>query len=169
MKRDSHYFFKLSYILCTLILISNSGCADTNSESGSKAEQAVLQVHRDYVQGWLQMDKEKILGLLQEDARLQPSGMKPVDGISEIQEFWFPNDSSVTTVNKFETEIISMKIIDTLAVSTHSSILDWNYQKDTISFGMLQKGINTTIYRKQSDDSWKIWRSMWTDFYFEPK
>ncbi|WP_353778652.1 DUF4440 domain-containing protein [Winogradskyella sp. 3972H.M.0a.05] len=160
----SNIFLSL-FILCLCV-----GCnKEQSKESIDKEEQAIIQVHKDYVDGWLQMDEDKILNLLEEDARIQPSGLSPVEGKSEIQKFWFPKDSSVTTVHDFQTEIISLKVLDTLAISTHNSILDWTYQKDTIRFGMLQKGINTTIYKKQSDDSWKIWRSMWTDFYFENK
>ena len=109
------------------------------------------------------------MGLLEENARIQPNSLKPVEGKNQIRKFWFPRDSSKTTVNDFQTELISLKILDTLAVSTHTSTLDWTYKKDTLSFGMLQKGINTTIYRKQMDGTWKIWRSMWSDIYSERK
>jgi len=88
---------------------------------------------------------------------------------SKIREFWFPKDGSKTIINNYKTEIISLDIMDTLAISTHESLLDWTYKKDSISFGMLQKGINTTIYRRQLDYSWKIWRSMWTDINVERK
>lgn len=107
--------------------------------------------------------------LIAENARIQPNSLQPIEGKSEIRKFWFPKDSSKTIINDFQTEIISLKIYDTLAVSTHNSLLDWTYEKDSVSFGMLQKGINTTIYRKQPDNSWKIWRSMWTDISAEKK
>ncbi|QNL22206.1 hypothetical protein HZR84_09735 [Hyphobacterium sp. CCMP332] len=170
MKKDRSYFALFSIVLPLMISLYLLGCDENQSkESIDKEGEAVLQVHNDYVDGWLKMDEEKILSLLEEEARLQPSGLEPVEGKSEIQKFWFPKDSSLTIVNDFQTEMISLKILDTLAVSTHNSIIDWDYQKDSISFGMLQKGINTTIYRKQKDNSWKIWRSMWTDIYFEQK
>ncbi|NAS13707.1 YybH family protein [Poritiphilus flavus] len=129
----------------------------------------IKQMHTDYVNGWLEMDEEKVMGLLEENARIQPNRLKPIEGKSNIRMFWFPKDSSKTIINEYKTELISLEVMDTLAVSSHTSLLDWTYQKDTISFGMLQKGINTTVYRKQTDKTWKIWRSMWTDIYAERK
>lgn len=134
-----------------------------NEDPNQKDEEALIKVHQTYVYGWIEMDKEKIMALMEEDARLQPSGMAPIEGMRDIMEFWFPNDGSKTVINKFDTEIISLKIMDSLAVTTHLSMLDWNYEKGTTEFGMVQNGINTTIYKRQENQSWKIWRSMWTD------
>ena len=133
----------------------------------SDDERAIRQVHQDYVDGWINMDEEKVMGLLVEDSQIQPNRLTPVIGKENIRAFWFPNDSSITTINEFSTEIISVNVLDSIAVTTHSSILDWDYQKGETDFGQRQTGINTTIYRKQEDQSWKIWRSMWTDLYVE--
>ncbi len=138
-------------------------------EVSNREELEIRQIHNDYVNGWLKMDEEKIMALLEENARIQPNKLKPIEGKSEIRRFWFPNDSSITTINDYKTEIIALDIRDTLAITTHNSILDWTYQKDSTIFGMIQKGINTTVYRKQKNGSWKIWRSMWTDIYSESK
>jgi hypothetical protein len=94
--------------------------------------------------------------------------MAPIEGKENIAGFWFPDDGSITEINNYVTKILSLTILDTIAVTTHSSILDWNYQKDSVRFGMIQTGINSTVYRKEGD-SWKIWRSMWTDIEAETK
>ena len=136
----------------------------------SEDESKIRQIHKDYVNGWIDMNEEKVMGLLEENSRIQPSGLCPIEGKVSIREFWFPKDGSKTIINEFVTEIISLKIIDTIAVTTHNTLLlDWDYQIDSISFGMIQKTINTTVYRKQADKSWKIWRSMWTDIYAKRK
>lgn len=145
-------------------------CKDNElEESAIKDESLIRQIHSDYVEGWLEMDQEKIMGLLENNARIQPNSLKPIEGKNNIENFWFPKDNSKTVINDYKTEILSLKVLDTLAYTTHNSILDWSYQKDTIAFGMLQKAINTTVYRKQNDGTWKIWRSMWTDIYAENK
>lgn len=144
-------------------------CNNKATKAPNTDELEIRHIHSEYVNGWLEMDEERVMGLLEENARIQPNTLKPIEGKSKIRMFWFPKDSSITTINDYRTEMISLSIIDTLAISTHRSLLDWTYQKDTITFGMLQKGINTTIYRKQTDNSWKIWRSMWTDIYAEKK
>lgn len=164
--------FRNLKILTLLILLSPIivGCANKEVKTPVDPDELeIRKIHDAYVNGWLRSDEEKIMGLLVEDSRIHPNMLKPIDGKSEIRKFWFPKDSSKTVINNYETEIISLEIVDTLAISTHSSLLDWTYEKDSISFGMLQKGINTTIYRRQFDNSWKIWRSMWTDTYVERK
>lgn len=129
----------------------------------STEEEKIRHIHSEYVNGWLEMDEERVMGLLEEKARIQPNRLTPIESKAEIREFWFPEDDSETVINAYETDLIYVTIMDTLAISTHTSLLDWSYYGDDTSFGMVQKGINTTIYRKQPDEEWKIWRSMWTD------
>jgi ketosteroid isomerase-like protein len=146
------------------------GCDNNKAnESLNTDEMKIREIHNKYVNGWMKMDEAIIIGLMEENAIIQPNKLKPIEGRTEINVFWFPKDGSKTVINEYKTEIISLNIIDTLAISTHKSLLDWTYAKDTVLFGMIQKGINTTVYRKQSDSSWKIWRSMWTDIYSERK
>ncbi len=151
-----------------LLILFIVGCKEVK-EIVDPNELEIRKIHNEYVNGWLKSDEGIIMELLVEDSRIQPNTLKPIEGKSKIRKFWFPKDSSKTVINKYNTEIISLNIIDTLAISTHKSLLDWTYEKDSIRFGMLQKGINTTIYRRQLDNSWKIWRSMWTDIYVEKK
>ena len=154
----------------TFLILVIVGCENKEANKTMDADELEIRnIHSEYVNGWLKSDEEGIMQLLVEDSRIQPNTLKPIEGKSEIRKFWFPKDSSKTIINNYETEIVSLNILDTLAISTHESLLDWTYKKDSISFGMRQKGINTTIYRRQLDNSWKIWRSMWTDIYVERK
>jgi len=154
-------------IFLVLIMV---GCENKKGNKIIESDELEIQkIHSEYVIGWLKSDEEGIMQLLVEDSRIQPNTLEPIEGKSAIRKFWFPKDGSKTIINNYKTEIISLDILDTLAISTHESLLDWTYKKDSISFGMLQKGINTTIYRRQMDNSWKIWRSMWTDIYVERK
>ncbi|NNL16137.1 MAG: nuclear transport factor 2 family protein [Flavobacteriaceae bacterium] len=164
-------FLNQNYLFFSIFLaLVIMGCENKEANKITDPDELeIRKIHSEYVNGWLNSDEEGIMKLLVEDSRIQPNTLKPIDGKSEIRKFWFPNDSSKTIINNYETEIISLDIMDTLAISTHESVLDWTYKKDSISFGMFQKGINTTIYRRQLDNSWKIWRSMWTDIYVERK
>lgn len=156
---------KSPYMATFLILFigcQNKPVSDSSSNS-YKVESAIRQIHSDYVKGWIEMDEEKVMNLLEENSMIQPNRLNPIEGKENIRAFWFPKDSSITTINKYETKIISLELIDSLAITTHTSLLEWNYQKDSTAFGMIQKRINTTVYRQQADESWKIWRSMWTD------
>ena len=161
--------YKFSITLLFLVVFIWSCKKEITGQDATTHDQEIRQIHKDYVNGWLEMDEEKVMGLLEANARIQPNRLKPIEGKAAIRAFWFPKDSSVTTIHDYKTEIISLNIMDTLAVSTHTSLLDWTYHKDSLSFGMIQKGISTTIYRKQTDNSWKIWRSMWSDIVAENK
>lgn len=164
-------FRNLKILLLSIFLaLVVVGCENKKeNEVVDPNELEIRKIHNEYVKKWLKSDEEGIMELLVEDSRIQPNTLKPIEGKSEIRKFWFPKDSSKTIINNYETEIICLDIMDTLAISTHESLLDWTYEKDSISFGLIQKGINTTIYKRQLDNSWKIWRSMWTDIYVERK
>nr|WP_298790480.1 nuclear transport factor 2 family protein [uncultured Allomuricauda sp.] len=164
------FCYQQKLFLLSFILLATAACGDKQTKKPTDvAKLEIRKIHKAYVNGWLASDEEGIMELLVEDSRIQPNTLQPIEGKSEIRKFWFPNDSSKTTINNYVTEIVSLDVMDTLAISTHTSLLDWTYKKDSINFGMVQNGISTTIYRRQSDNSWKIWRSMWTDIYVERK
>ncbi|MEK6154082.1 DUF4440 domain-containing protein [Flavobacteriaceae bacterium 3-367] len=160
-------------LMTGLLLLMLLGCKERTAAlpepSMAEDEKKIRQLHNDYVNGWMNNDEQKVMDLLEENAHIQPNSLTPISGKQQINAFWFPKDSSTTRINAFDTEIISLNLMDTLAIATHSSLLDWTYQKDTITFGRTQRGFNTTLYRKQADGSWKIWRSMWTDYEIKNK
>lgn len=169
--RSNQNFNFISILIMPLLFLLLSGSCNQPStdQERSQTEITIRQIHRDYVEGWLANDEEKIMNLLDADPRIQPNSLRPINGKEAIRKFWFPQDSSTTVINEYSTQIISFNQLDTLATTIHTSLLDWDYQKDSIQFGRRQKGINTTIYKKQADNSWKIWRSMWTDIQSEAK
>ena len=157
-------------VLVVILLVAIVGCTSNHENVKlSNDEIQIHNLHKNYVEGWKEMNEEKVMNLLEENSMIQPNKLTPIIGKENIRKFWFPKDSSITTINTFETEIIDLKLSDTIAIMTHESFLDWDYRKNTTSFGMVQKGINTTIYKRQNDQSWKIWRSMWTDILAEQK
>lgn len=128
-------------------------------------EKEIRKINDDYTSAWLKGDEKGVLSLFEEGARIQPSSLCPIDSLPNIKAFWFPADGSVTTIDRFTNDISYLKIDSSIAYATHESILDWSYQKDTSRMKVAQKGIATTLYRKQPDGHWKIWRQMWSDIY----
>jgi ketosteroid isomerase-like protein len=133
------------------------------SYSQSDVDLKIRKVNSDYVSSWLNNDKEGILSLFEKTAMLSPSGLRPVKGIKDIEQFWFPNDSSVTTIHTFTNEILNLSIDGDLAHSTQKTFLSWSYVKGGTTIKKDQWGIALTVYRRQADNSWKIWRQLWTD------
>ena len=161
--------FTTTLFLFFLIIACNQKTAEAPENVNTEDEKIILAIHENYVEGWKKMNEERVMALFEDNSRIQPNSLTPIEGKDKIREFWFPKDGSVTTINTFETEPLGIKVMDTLAITTHRSYLDWSYKKDTVTFGMVQKGISTTVYRKQPDKTWKIWRQMWTDIYGKQK
>ncbi|NNF35479.1 MAG: DUF4440 domain-containing protein [Saprospiraceae bacterium] len=164
----------ISIILITFVTYGFFGCTEGDQKevmnvSFLEDEAMIRSLLNEYVEGWKAMDEARIMDLFEDNAMIQPNRLTPIQGKESMKDFWFPRDGSITIINKFDTEEISLNFRDSLAIMTYESYIDWNYQKDTTQFGMIQTGIVTNIYRKQKDDSWKVWRSMWSDILFTPK
>ncbi|MBO6524282.1 MAG: hypothetical protein JJ971_10685 [Balneolaceae bacterium] len=143
-------------------------CTPVENQPTSE-ELQVREVVQSYVEGWRNMDEEQVLSVFEDGARISPNSLNPIEGKENLKNFWFPDDGSQTIINRYEIEIIDTQIMDSLAITTHTSVLDWDYINGETEFGRIQNGISTIVYRKQNDDSWKIWRAMWTDIKAIPK
>jgi ketosteroid isomerase-like protein len=130
---------------------------------GQSDDRLIRKVNEDYVNAWMRGDEKGVLSLFEEDAVLSPSGLSPVKGIKAITDFWFPKDSSVTNIHTFTNDIRSLEIEGDLAYTTQKTFLSWSYSKGATSIKKDQWGIAMTVYRRQPDKSWKIWRQLWTD------
>ena len=157
-------------ILFSFLLVIPALAQESAPVTDADKDREILEAMQEqYRTGWLEMDAEKVLSLFEEGATLQPNRMKPITGMEAIRAFWFPEDGSVTTIHRFEVTPIVLEVMDSLAVGTHRSLLEWSYEKGDTKMGRLQQGINTVVFRRQADGSWKIWRRMWTDIYSEPR
>lgn len=162
--------------LYILVLVFASLSCTRSSETPSMTEPdadtaAVLAVHEEYINAWLagSGSEERVMALFEDNSRIQPSSMTPIEGKENLRAFWFPDDGSKTIINRFDASVLDIKILDSLAVITYNSILDWTYDLNTIHIEQMQIGINTFVCRKQPDESWMIWRAMWTDVYVKAK
>lgn len=144
-------------IAAACLLLTTLSCAQTADT------EAIRAINEKYVTAWLENDAKGVLSLFEDDATIVPSGMTPIQGIRAIGEFWFPKDSSRTTINQFNNEILSIAIEDTLATSSQKTFLSWSYEKGDVRIAKDQWGLAMALYRRQADGTWKIWRQLWTD------
>jgi ketosteroid isomerase-like protein len=156
-------FFLIMSALSTICSNASAQQQTTN------VEHTIRAMHRQYIEAWLQGDESGVLSLFEEGARIQPSSLRPIDSIRNIQAFWFPKDSSETIIHRFTSNILHLERTDTLVIATQSTFLEWTYRKGSNTSGAEQHGVATTLYRKQSSGSWKIWRQMWTDIHTKKK
>ncbi|MEO1263760.1 MAG: nuclear transport factor 2 family protein [Bacteroidota bacterium] len=127
-------------------------------------EVAIRKINGAYLANWLENNQAGVLNLFEEGARISPSSLCPIDSLSNMRQFWFPNDGATTTIHRFEADELSLKIINAeLACTTQKTFLEWSYEKEEIKMGRIQEGIELTVFRKQKNGDWKIWRKLWTD------
>jgi uncharacterized protein (TIGR02246 family) len=145
-------------LIILFILCVAGECAPRN-----EAQTEIERINSDYVRFWLEGNSDGVLSLFTEDSMLQPSGLSPVKGITAINAFWFPNDSSITTIHKFDSRMINLEVQGDLAHSTQETFLSWSYEKGDTRLSREQNGVALTVYQRQQDGRWKIWRQLWTD------
>lgn len=126
-------------------------------------ENAIRQINEKYVNAWLQNDQAGVLDLFEDNATLAPSGLNSVKGKAAITNFWFPNDSSITTIHQFTNDVQFISIEKDIGYSAQKTFLSWSYLKGDYKLARDQKGLAMTIYRKQDDGHWKIIHQMWKD------
>ncbi|WP_420577928.1 YybH family protein [Ekhidna sp.] len=146
-----------------VLLVAFIACSPSPSAEFPKEDQeAVNQIRKDYVNGWLVNDSETVLNLFHSNANIIPSGMAPIMGIDEIEEYWFPNDSSVTTIHSYEVELLELQGSGSMAFSLEKGDLNFTYKKGDFVMTKTSTSHATTVYSKQKDGSWKIISRMWT-------
>lgn len=127
-------------------------------------EEKIRAINKKYISEWLNNNETGVLSLFTDDATLAPSGVKPIKGMKEIRAFWFPHDSSVTTILKFTNDIQYIYVEEDIAETSQLDHLLWTYKKGNISMKREQWGFTQTIYKRQADGEWKIIHHMWKDY-----
>jgi ketosteroid isomerase-like protein len=151
-------------------IIAILGClVSTSCKNYTEAEKKILAIQKTYVDGWLAYDSTQIMSVFEEEAIVHPPAQGPVIGRRKLTRFWFPQDSSKITIQDFTFTPVHLDMRDTIAVLTYDAFLDYVYAKDSTSISQSEKSIGTTIFRKQLDDSWKIWRQNWTNIEIKRK
>lgn len=126
-------------------------------------EKSIRRVAQRYAEAWLKGDEAEVMALFEDDAIIVPSGSGSLKGIRALKAYWFPDDSSRTAIHIFTNEILEIFIEGDMAQSSQKTFLSWSYEKETTKISKDQWGFAMTIYRRQTDGAWRIWRHMWTD------
>lgn len=152
MRRSLHFSILLYFILIPLELAAQT-----------TAEDSIRSMHNKYVESWLKGDERGVLELFEAEAVITPSGMAPIKGTDAIRNFWFPKDTSVTTIHEFKNDILSFSQDGAMAHTSQKTFLSWSYVKGDLKIAKDQWGYAMTVFRRQANGEWKIWRQLWTD------
>ncbi|WP_421762607.1 YybH family protein [Ekhidna sp.] len=143
-------------LLC--FLISCSGERQFSNED----RDAVDQIRKDYVAAWLDNDRQKILSLFNEKATIVPSGLFPMQGIEQIEKYWFPDNGSTTTIHTYAVELIDLQGTDSMAYSLEKGTLNFTFTFNEFTMTKESTSHATTIYQKNKEGNWEITSRMWT-------
>jgi ketosteroid isomerase-like protein len=153
------------YTLLSLLVLVELSCWESSEQSTGITrddEKQITAILHDYNKAWLEGDSSKILTLFADTATLIPSGLEPVKGKDAITKFWWPNDSSKTTINSYDINVLNINGNPGWASSLEDGRLTWSYEKGPVKFSRKQSSYEITIFKKDND-RWKIVSRIWTD------
>ena len=122
---------------------------------------AIAEVHAAYVRAWLADDTAGVLATLDSSAVLLPPGRAPVTGHPAIRAYWWPEDNSHTTIQRFTWELAELAGTSDLAYTRGLSIVAWRYEKDSTRSEQSSRNQSLTVFARGSDGRWRILRQMW--------
>ena len=148
-----------------VMLLLVIGCTSRSTDTLLSDEElsAVRSVIQSYADAWKEMDSTGVLDLFTEDAVITPSGLQPRQGKQALREFWFPNDSSITEISSYEIEVLDAGGSGEVAFTREKGSLSFTYTLHDLMIERSSTAYATTLYRKSTNGSWKIFSRMWTD------
>ncbi len=152
---------KILSLITALFCAACSTPQQHNAVLSEKAQAEIQTLHRAYVAAWLRNDTLGVLHTLSREAVLMPSGIRPIAGMTEIKNFWFPNDGSRTVIKDFTATLDELNGNDDLAYLRGRSHLAFTYEKDGSKSALTSEGMFLTIVRRQADRAWRISHQMW--------
>jgi ketosteroid isomerase-like protein len=149
---------KLALAFCTILAaLTMFSC------QYSLKEKQILALNDQLVDGWLAYDSSKIMGAYEDFAMIQPDKYDAVTGKPFLKQMWFPTNGGNFKIRDFALDPIDISVNDTLGIITYRGLIDYEFTADSLRISKIEKSIGTALYRKQFDNSWKIWRQMWTN------
>jgi len=116
-------------LICAAMLLVTCSNSKSNDNSLSETDlKAIKALHQAYVTAWLRNDTSGVLNTLSIGAILMPSGLRPIAGMTEIKQFWFPHDGSRTGINEFTASLDEVNGSSELAYMRGKSHLVFTYE-----------------------------------------
>ena len=166
-------FYRLSlkfYLFVGLLIAVLVSPAVADSCLTASDREAIRQLHEDYRIAWLANDGAAVRKVFTNDAVLLPHhGLEPVVGMEAIKRFWWPQDSSPTTITRFEVAYDEIGGCGTIAYARGRSDVEWIIEDQGKPTRFHNAGTFLTLFRKLPDGVWKISHRMWDDPPNQPR
>src|SRR3954462_246374 len=144
-----------------LILVGSSFPQNDTSLSAedSVAVRAVLERYRTT---WLANDENGVLSTFAKNAVLMPAhGGLPVEGLTEIKKYWWPQSTTKTTITKFVQKLEEVGGNEGLVYARGTSDVEWTSENG----GTTQEWQNDSSFlfllKREADGAWRISHLIW--------
>lgn len=158
---------QLSVIITMFIVgVALTGCLEARpmSEGGALAASDVQQIRalsQAWIDAWMADDADRVMGYLTSDVVLIPGGQEPMTGHDVIRDYWWPNDGSITTLTRFDAEILEIQGKDDIAFTREHGMIEFTYEVDGSVSELSSESYSLSTLKRQADGSWKYDRRMW--------
>jgi uncharacterized protein (TIGR02246 family) len=154
----------MASVLIAMLAIGNAAARAAETLLPPGEEQKIRAVLDEYRRAWLANDADAVLRLFTRDAVLIPHhGVEPVVGIDAARAFWFPKDSPPVTITELAMTVDQVGGSCDIAFARGHSRVAWVTGQGPQATKSTNAGTNLTLFRKESDGTWRITHQMWDD------
>jgi len=149
---------RLGIIAIALLFLASCG-----GQPSSDHDAALRALDAAYVDGWKKQSAEAqekaVMALFTNDAVIMPGGgAEPGNGIRAVRSFWFPEDSPMTNVNRFDHDITNISADGALGVVSGRYRLEFEYGGESYA----REG-NYLFVAENQARGWRISQMIWND------
>ena len=149
--------------LLVAVTLVMSACGSTQVSFTAADEQAVRALEEAYRTGWLANDPAAVMSTLDPEAVLMPAGLRPLIGHASIQDYWWPDDGSATTIHAYEIVVDELEGSGDLAYLRGRGSLDFTYQDPAgVVSRLASEAVHLSVARRDETGKWIIVRRSWS-------
>ncbi len=163
-RRPGMFFLRLSLAFILVVAFLGFGCAQPDPTRTLTEEElaAVREANLAYPEAWLADDPGAVRAALTADAVLMPSGgVDPIEGMSEINQFFWPSDAPVTQVTEFSMQPQEIGGSPTQAFARGLMSLQFDLETETTIESYRTSGTYFMRLRPNDEGQWSISHYMW--------
>lgn len=149
--------------LFTVTVVFLAACAPQRAGFTEEDEAAVRALEEAYRAGWIANDRAAVMATLAPGAVMMPAGVQPLVGESAIQNYWWPNDGSQTTIDSYQIVVEEVEGSGDLAYLRGRGSLEFTYRDATGEVSQLtSEAVHLSVARRGEDGTWRIARRVWS-------
>lgn len=145
------------------VALALSSCDPAQVGFTAADDQAVRTLEEAYRTGWLANDRSAVLATLASDAVLMPAGVEPLVGHSSIEDYWWPDDGSVTTILAYGIVVDELEGSGDMAYLRGRGTLEFTYQDPAGVVSRIEsEAVHLSVARRDQTGNWFIVRRSWS-------